>query len=76
MSTGHNKTDKDGEDNMNTKVADELWTISDIAAYLKMSPSTIYKNWKKFGIAPVVAYPGAKPRFPKAEVMKIIARQK
>jgi hypothetical protein len=50
----------------------ELWTISDIAEYLKMSTSTVYKNWKKLGVKPIVAYPGAKPRFSKDAVIKAV----
>lgn len=55
---------------------DELWTLSDIASYLKMSKSTIYKNWPRLGVQPVIAYPGAKPRFKQSEVIKAIGRQK
>lgn len=55
---------------------EELWTLGDIAAYLKISTSTLYKNWKKLGIKPVVAYPGAKPRFPKAAVIKAVGMMK
>jgi predicted site-specific integrase-resolvase len=58
------------------KSNDELWTIKDIAEYLKMSISTVYKNWKKLGVEPVVAYPGAKPRFPRSEVMKAVEAAK
>lgn len=55
---------------------DELWTIADIAEYLKMSKSTIYKRWHELGVKPVVAYPGAKPRFPKAAVIKAVMAMK
>ena len=61
---------------MKTAVQDELWTLSDIAEYLRLSKSTIFKNWKKMGIRPVVAYPGAKPRFPRSQVIKAVGAAK
>ena len=61
---------------MSIQTSDELWTISDIAKYLKLSTSCLYKNWKKLGIRPVVAYPGAKPRFPKTAVIKAVTAMK
>lgn len=50
----------------------ELWTITDIAKYLKMSKSTIYKNWRKLGVRPIIVYPGAKPRFYKDDVIRAV----
>ena len=61
---------------MSLRVEDELWTLTDIAEYLKLSKSTIFKTWKKMGIRPVVAYPGAKPRFPKSQVIRAIGAAK
>lgn len=51
---------------------DELWTIEDIARFLKMSKSALYRNWRNMGIKPIIAYPGAKPRFAKSAVMKAL----
>lgn len=61
---------------MTIKADEELWTLEDIAKYLSLSISTIYKTWKKMGIRPVVAYPGASPRFPKSQVIKAIGADK
>jgi predicted site-specific integrase-resolvase len=55
---------------------EDLWTFEDIAKYLKISISTVYKNWHKMGIRPVVAYPGAKPRFYKSDVLNMVGKQK
>lgn len=55
---------------------DELLTMQEVANFLKISIHTMYKNWTKFGIAPVVAYPGAKPRFWKSDILRLIVTRK
>ena len=55
---------------------DELLTMKDVADFLKISIHTVYKKWPTFGIKPVVAYPGAKPRFWRSELLKMIESHK
>ena len=64
---------KPKEDNNAT---DELWTIGDIAEYLKISKGTMYRRWKDLGVRPVVAYRGAKPRFLKTAIIKAVTAMK
>jgi len=55
---------------------DEILTLKDLANLLKLSKHTVYKNWHKWGIRPVVIYRNAQPRFLKSEVFKVLRAEK